>query len=92
LWTLEGLDAIDQATIAQALKDADAQVRRTAIWLSEPYLKKNDEESINQVASLQNDASHDVRIQLLESLHYSTSDKAKTVFKDLLPTTQPTLC
>ncbi|WP_420146880.1 DUF7133 domain-containing protein [Spirosoma sp.] len=84
LWTLEGLEAIDRATLAQAQEDEDAQVRRTAIWISEPYLKKNDEAMINQVASLQNDPSIDVRVQLLESLHTSTSPKAKTVIQELL--------
>jgi mono/diheme cytochrome c family protein len=84
LWTLEGLDAMDQATISRALKDDDAQVRRTAIWLSEPYLKKNEEAMIQQVAQLQNDPSDDVRVQLLESLHYSSTDKAKAVIQELL--------
>ncbi|HEX9957819.1 MAG TPA: c-type cytochrome, partial [Fibrella sp.] len=84
LWTLEGLDAIDQATITQALKDTDAQVRRTAIWLSEPFIRKNDESLISLVASLQNDPSPDVRIQLLESLHYSTAASAKKTVADLL--------
>ncbi len=84
LWTLEGLDAIDQPTIAQALNDADAQVRRTGIWLSEPFLKKNDDSLIGLVASLQNDPSSDVRIQLLESLHYSTAARAKKAVADLL--------
>ena len=84
LWTLEGLDAIDPATIVQALKDDDAQVRRTAIWLSEPYLKKNDADMIGQVARLQNDPSYDVRVQLLESLHCSSADAAKGIVQNLL--------
>ncbi|HEY0109377.1 MAG TPA: c-type cytochrome, partial [Fibrella sp.] len=84
LWTLEGLDAINQATITQALKDTDAQVRRTAIWLSEPFIRKNDESLISLVASLHNDPSPDVRIQLLESLHYSTAASAKKTVADLL--------
>lgn len=84
LWTLEGLGAINPAILIGALKDDDAQVRRTAIWLSEPYLKKNDAELIQPVASLQNDPSDDVRVQLLESLHYSTADGAKSVISGLL--------
>lgn len=84
LWTLEGLDAVDQATITSALTDTDAQVRRTAIWLSEPFLRKNDESLIGQVASLQNDPVPDVRIQLLESMHYSTAPTAKNVVSELL--------
>ncbi|UFH55740.1 c-type cytochrome [Spirosoma sp. KNUC1025] len=84
LWTLEGLNAIDAATITQALKDEDPQVRRTAIWISEPAVKKNDEAVISQIAALQNDPSIDVRVQLLETLHTSTSDKAKAVVQQLL--------
>ena len=84
LWTLEGMDAIDPATLANALKDDDAQVRRTAVWISESYLRKNDESMLTQVASLQNDPSIDVRVQLLESMHYSTSAKAKAVVQELL--------
>ena len=84
LWTLEGLDAIDQTLISNALKDSDAQVRRTAIWLSEPFLKKNDETLLSAVASLQNDPDVNVRIQLLESLHYSTTPIAKKAVGDLL--------
>ncbi len=84
LWTLEGLDAIDPVTIAGALNDADAQVRRTAIWLSEPYLKGNDAALTDQVAALQNDPSPDVRVQWLASMHYSRSDKAKAVVGEFL--------
>ena len=39
---------------------------------------------IQQVAQLRNDPSDDVRIQLLESLHYSTSDKAKAIIQEFL--------
>lgn len=84
LWTLEGLDAIHQATISAALKDEDPQVRRTAIWISEPYLKKNDEQLIAQVASLHQDPSYDVRVQLLESLQYSSSAAATSATAALL--------
>lgn len=84
LWTLEGLDAIDPATLSAALKDEDAQVRRAAVWISEAYLKKNEESLIGQVASLKNDPSDDVRIQVLESMHSSDAPKAKAVVQELL--------
>ena len=84
LWTLEGLDAIDPELLANTLKDSDAQVRRTGIWLSEPFLRKNDESLIGAVAALQNDPDANVRIQLLESLHYSTAPSAKRAVNDLL--------
>ncbi|MBO0935225.1 c-type cytochrome [Fibrella sp. HMF5335] len=84
LWTLEGLGAIDPTIVANALKDSDPQIRRTAIWLSEPFIRQNNESVVGQVASLQNDPDANVRIQVLESLHYSTAPTAKKAVSDLL--------
>ncbi|QHT71051.1 cytochrome C [Rhodocytophaga rosea] len=84
LWTLEGSGAIDKEILLKAMQDEDAQVRRAAVWISEPYLKKNDAQVIERLASLQQDESYDVRTQLLLSLQYSNSDKAKAITQDLL--------
>jgi cytochrome c5 len=84
LWTLEGLAAVDKEILFKALQDDDAQVRRAAIWISEPYVKQNDEQVIEKLAALQNDASYDVLTQLLLSLQYSTTDRAHAVVKELL--------
>jgi len=84
LWTLEGLDAISKDVLTAALKDEHPQVRRTAIWISEPLLKKNDEAMIKEVANLKNDKNYDVRVQLLLSLNTSKSATAKAVVKELL--------
>jgi mono/diheme cytochrome c family protein len=84
LWTLEGLEAIEKDVLIAALKDEHAQVRRAAIWISEPYLKANDEIMIEKVGNLKNDANDDVRVQLLLSLYYSKSDKARAIIKDVL--------
>jgi hypothetical protein len=35
LWTLEGLESLDKQTLLIALADADANVRKTAVWASE---------------------------------------------------------
>src|SRR6476469_9485831 len=43
LWTLEGLEAIDKPTLFHALADTNAQVRKTAVWISELFINKNDE-------------------------------------------------
>jgi mono/diheme cytochrome c family protein len=69
LWTLEGLDAIDEETLLTALGDPNAQVRRAAVWISEPFIKKNDEKIISRLAMLKSDPSYDVRTQLLLSLY-----------------------
>lgn len=84
LWTLEGLNSIDKATLIQALKDPNPQVRKTAVWISETYLKKNDNQMIDEVAKLENDPSYDVRVQLLLSIYQSTSDTAKAIVNKIL--------
>src|SRR5664279_5205585 len=52
LWTLEGLGAIDKEVLSHALNDPDPQVRKTAVWISEAFLKANDSEMIDAVAKL----------------------------------------
>ena len=83
LWTLEGLDAIDKATVFTAMKDEDPGLRRAAVWISERYLK-NDESVVDRLAELKADPSADVRTQLLLSLHDSPLAKAKTLSSELL--------
>ncbi|MBF9251783.1 c-type cytochrome [Pontibacter sp. 172403-2] len=84
LWTLEGLGAIDKEVLSAALKDEHPQVRRAAVWISEPYLKKNDEQMIRKVGALKNDTADDVRVQLLLSLYNSKSEKAKEIVRDIV--------
>ncbi len=84
LWTLEGLEAMDQETVLKALQHPHPQVRRTAVWISEPYLKRNDAQMIGAVGELINDADDDVRVQLLLSLYSSKAGKAKPLIKELL--------
>lgn len=84
LWTLEGLEAIDKGTLFKALKDEHTQVRRAAVWISEPYLRKNNEQYIEKVGELATDPADDVRVQLLLSLYNSKSDKAKAIIKEIL--------
>ncbi len=84
LWTLEGLGAIDKDVLITAMEDEHAQVRRTGIWISEPYFKANDEALIEKAGNLKDDANYDVRVQLLLSLYDSKSDKAKAIVKEIL--------
>jgi glucose/arabinose dehydrogenase/mono/diheme cytochrome c family protein len=83
LWTLEGLDAINQETLSAALRDEDPQVRRAAVWISEPYLKKNDTRITDQVSRLKNDSSYDVRVQVLLSMYNSGSKAAPSVIQEI---------
>ena len=84
LWTLEGLDAIDKEVLSHALHDPDPEVRKTAVWISESYLKKNDSQMIDEVAKLKDDLNYDVRVQVLLSMYSSNSDKAKAVVKEIV--------
>ncbi|MDQ6813165.1 MAG: cytochrome C, partial [Bacteroidota bacterium] len=83
LWTLEGMDAIDRDILYTAMKDENAHVRKTAVWISEAFVKKNDEQMLKRLASLENDPSYDVRLQLLLSLYNSKSPIAESIVKDV---------
>ena len=52
LWTLEGFGAIDKPTLYTALADIDAQVRKTAVWIGEIFIHKNDQEFISSLRKL----------------------------------------
>ncbi len=84
LWTLEGLSALDKPTLFNAFTDADPQVRKTAVWVSEGYLKQKDEEVMQQLATLTNDPSADVRIQLALSLRSHPTPRTQALVKTLL--------
>lgn len=88
LWTLEGLNSIDQDLLLSAMNDEHEQVRRAAVWISEPYIKNNDLQVLNKLDELKSDTSYGVRTQLLLSLSYSNTDKAKKITKDLLTANQ----
>ena len=84
LWTLEGLDAIDKEVLSHALNDPNPQVRKTAVWISESYMKENDSQVIDEVAKLKDDVNYDVRVQVLLSMYNIKSDKAKAVVKQII--------
>lgn len=88
LWTLEGLNAINKDILLAAMNDQDAQVRRAAIWISEPYIRRNDEQIISRLADLKTDPDYDVRTQLLLSLSYNKEAKAQSIIKDLMDQNQ----
>ena len=83
LWTLKGLDALDKNILLKALKDEDPQVRKTAVWLSEDYLKVQDKEIFTALQALKDDASGDVRIQLVLSLRFSKSKQGRALSQEI---------
>ncbi len=79
LWTLDGLGATDKNIVLKAMDDEDAQMRKAAVWISEPYLQSNDAEIVDKLEKMQDDKSYDVRCQLLLSLNTAKNDKAKAI-------------
>lgn len=84
LWTLEGLEELDQETILLAFRDADAQVRKSAVWASELFIQQNNNEVISALSKLITDSSADVRIQLMLSLRTNNNPEAQTIVQKLL--------
>ena len=67
LWTLDGLDAIEVASVRKGLTDLNADVRASAIRLSERWLDK-DAELRTAVIALAADKNWNVRRQVAASL------------------------
>ncbi|HLX60610.1 MAG TPA: discoidin domain-containing protein, partial [Planctomycetota bacterium] len=70
LWTLEGLGALDKRLIADALKDANPQVRVMGIRLSEPLIKGGDSALQATVREMSKDTDPNVVVQTLLSTKY----------------------
>ena len=83
LWTLEGLNPIDKNLLETIYTDADPEMRKAAIQLSEPFLAKKDEGVLSSLEKLKTDTSNDVKIQLALSLRFSKTEKAKMILKGL---------
>jgi mono/diheme cytochrome c family protein/glucose/arabinose dehydrogenase len=83
LWTLEGLNALDEKTISEALKDNDIEIKKAAIRMSEPSLMANNKNMLSQLLAMKTDTSYGVKIQLALSLRFSKTDAAITTLKDL---------
>lgn len=83
LWTLEGLNSIDKDILLAGMDDSDPQVRRAAVWISDPYIKQNDEQILNKLSGLKADPSYDVRTQLLLSLSYNKGPISRSIVGDL---------
>jgi glucose/arabinose dehydrogenase/mono/diheme cytochrome c family protein len=84
LWTLNGLKSLDEQTLNKGLKDKDASVRKTAVWISDDKLREGNTNLLTALEPLKNDPSEDVRFQLALSLRYSKSEKAKALLAEVL--------
>jgi mono/diheme cytochrome c family protein/glucose/arabinose dehydrogenase len=68
LWTLDGLDAIDQAIVGRALEDDARNVRASAIRIAERWLGFANHPLQPAVLKLRDDPAWEVRQQLAASL------------------------
>lgn len=83
LWTLQGLDALTKNILLKVMDDDEVQVRKAAIWISEPYIKKGDTEIIEKLVKMRDDKSYEVRVQLLLSMYYGNNVEGHEVVKYL---------
>lgn len=68
LWTLDGLDAIEPATVTKALADASPDVRASAVRIAERWLATPNHPIASAVTALIGDPHWSVREQLAASL------------------------
>jgi mono/diheme cytochrome c family protein len=68
LWTLDGLGAVDDATLGEALRDRSQYVRAAAVRIAEPALGRPDAPVRTAVSKLVDDATPAVRRQLAASM------------------------
>lgn len=66
LWTLQGMDRLEDEVVASAMKDKDAKVRLQALRAAETHIRKlTGIESISMLPELANDPDLAVRVQVL---------------------------
>jgi putative membrane-bound dehydrogenase-like protein len=81
LYALDGLKALDPATVLPRLLDKDARVREHALRLAEPFAAE--EEILLQFEKMKDDPDLRVRYQLAYSLGASRNDRATLALADL---------
>lgn len=85
LWTIEGLDAIEPATLLAASKDEDPRVRSAAIRIAEPLLatQRMFDSHLNELAS---DSDPNVAIQVVLSAHRGEHPDVEQIEKKVVDT------
>jgi mono/diheme cytochrome c family protein/glucose/arabinose dehydrogenase len=84
LWTLEGLDAIEPAFLAEKLQDADPRVRAAAVRIAEPLFRSNDASLAAAFKSINHDPDPNVAIQYCVSLLHASAPQAGELVKTTL--------
>ena len=83
LWTLEGLNSINASLLKTAYRDKDPRVRAAAIRISEPFLKRKNQEIQDALLDLVNDENPEVLQQLILTLRIQ-NESTKKVVKTIL--------
>lgn len=84
LWTLQGLHAADKQLLLQLMQDDIPEIRKMAIWISEPFIKNDDKEVMAMMGKMVSDPDTDVRTQLVQSLRYNTAANATPLLEAVI--------
>ncbi len=85
LWTLKGMDQIDEPTVTAALADAHPKVRAAAVRLSEPFLTEP-ATLTPRILKMTADAAPDVKLQLAFTLGEVKTPAADAALAAILQT------
>src|SRR5262249_40026114 len=81
LWTLEGLNVLDSTLVRETMQDPDPRPRVQAIRLCESLVKAGRRSLVSSVRERTEDASPDVVIQALMTLHLLKVPDAAAVIR-----------
>lgn len=84
LWTLDGLDAIEPATVTKALEDESREVRRSAVRLAERWLREANHAIAGAILKRMDDPDVAVRRQVAASLGTAPSGLRETALASVL--------
>jgi mono/diheme cytochrome c family protein len=71
LWTLDGMDAVDNFLLADKLKDEDPRLRAAAVRIAEPLIRRGDPATLALIRAAGDDADPAVAEQVALSLFYT---------------------
>ncbi len=84
LWTLNGLDALNAATVIASLTDASPHVRAAALRIAEPLIAQGDATVRTAAVALARDSALSVRRQLAASLVVFPEEQRVAVASSML--------
>lgn len=91
LWTLEGLDAVDEELLIAAMNDRSPELRKHAVWISGQFLNNGNIKLISKLKELKDDESYLVREQLALTLNKSGDENLRSVALQIMSSGKDTL-